>query len=184
MWAMVNCYGTTIHNAQITVLAMALVSTMVVPASAQEIRSLAGRVRPSVVTVVAYDGAGGVAASGLGFFMRESGLLLTRACLFQRLTRAEIKTADGTSYALTKLVGIDSGQSLAILAADVGNASVKPISISTSTPRIGEEVFFYADAILSESSLAKGRITDTWLTTVGRVIEVGGPPSSIPDGNP
>src|SRR5881396_57507 len=129
MWAMVNCYGTTIHNAQITVLAMALAMTAV-PASAQEIRSLAGRVRPSVVTVVAYDGTGGVVASGLGFFMRESGLLLTRACLFQGFTRAEIKTADGTSYALTKLVGIDSGQSLAILAADVGNATVKPISIS------------------------------------------------------
>jgi TonB family protein len=154
-------------------------------ASAQkEISSLAAQIRPSVVAVFAYDGAGGVAASGVGFFVSESGLLLTRACLFRRSTRAEIKTADGTSYPLTKLIDINSGQSLVLLAADVGTVRVKSVATNSSAPQLGEEVLFFADAISSDSSYARGRVTDTWHTKDGIVFEVRGPAAPVSEATP
>ena len=183
---MIHLSGTATNFARMIALALALTFAPArEPASArQEIQSLVQRVRPSVVTVIAYDVNGGVAQSALGVFVRDEGFLLTRACLFRKATRAEIKTADGTPYALTKLAAIDSAQSLALLAADVGSAPVNAATINTSAPQVGEKVMFFGDATLSEGSLTEGRITDIWLTGAGKVIEISGPPRPIPDGSP
>ena len=66
--------------------------------SSRSLKDVVGPIQESVVTVINYDVDGDISSIGSGFFISESGILVTNFHVLVGAYSASIKTVDGSQY--------------------------------------------------------------------------------------
>lgn len=139
-------------------------------------------VMPGTVFIEAYGLNGEKIASGSGFFINDEGHVVTcchvidddidNCNLIKNFCYAEITTSDMKKYG-ARAIRYDPDDDLALLDVDIPLSLVHPLSISASTPKVGEDVFAVGAPENLAFSVTKGIISsiDRKLSRLSKVNE-------------
>ncbi|MCI0489087.1 MAG: TonB family protein [Blastocatellia bacterium] len=147
-------------------------------------RSLFERVQPSVVTVISYDETGKVIRQGIGLIVSKEGDCIVHKLLVEGVSRAEVRTSEGQTYAVIKVVARDSLSDMALVSVAMPKEAASPAKVSKAVPKAGDTV---AVAILDESSrqrLIEGTVSNIKRYAVWENVEVAVPLPARSLGNP
>jgi tetratricopeptide (TPR) repeat protein len=156
--------------------------------SAEEsLPELIRRVKPSVVSVIAYDAKGNIAVTGSGFFIRP-GQVVTNLHVIEGAHHAEIRTFDGKgkTFAVEGILDVDLEGDLAILGiAMPTERAVRPLEISNVVPEEGEKIFVIGNPLRMEGSIADGIVSAVReVPNLAKVIQITAPISHGNSGSP
>jgi len=121
--------------------------------------SIIKRIKPSVVIVFAYDNKGEFLKLGSGFFISQSGDIITNYHVFEGAGSAEVRTSDGKTYPITHIVAVDEQNDIIRLSVDIPSKNVLPLSLSKTTPEIGERIIVYGSPLGLENSVSDGIVS-------------------------
>ena len=125
---------------------------------ASALRALAGRVSPSVVSVVTYDAGYGTLAEGAGFFVAE-GRVVTSRHLLSGAHAARVMLVGGAVHEVLGVLGEDPQSDLAVLAVDIPDGLAKPLAPAKSLPAQGERVAILGGRLSAEREGLEGIVT-------------------------
>jgi tetratricopeptide (TPR) repeat protein len=114
-------------------------------------------VQPSVATVVAYDVDSNVANIGTGFFVNNNGHLITNYHVLVGKFRAEIKTADGSTYPIKSVVAENQATDLIKVLVDIPPEKVQWIEVSEEMPPVAQRVMVVGSPMGLEQSVSSVR---------------------------
>lgn len=147
---------------------------------------LVRRVKPSVVSILTYDLKGEPLISGSGFFVRP-GEVMTNVHVIKGAHRVEIHTLEGKgrTYPVAGALAIDEEADLALLKVDLPAERSRPLSISSTLPDEGEQVFVIGNPLRLEGSVSNGIVSAIReVPDLGRIIQVTAPVSHGNSGSP
>jgi tetratricopeptide (TPR) repeat protein len=170
--------------------AAAPVSLPVAPArtmeGAESLPQLVRRVKPSVVSVLTYDAKNEPLISGTGFFIRP-GEVVTNMHVIKNAHRVEIHTFEGKgrTYPVAGALATDDEADLALLRVDLPAERSKPLSLTTTLPDEGEQIFLIGNPLRLEGSVSDGIVSAIReVPDLGRIIQVTAPVSHGNSGSP
>lgn len=144
------------------------------------------RVKPSVVSVLTYDAKGEPLISGTGFFVRASEVV-TNMHVIKGAHRVEIHTLEGKgrTYPVAGALAVDDEADLALLKVDLPAERSKPLTMTTSLPDEGEQIFVIGNPLRLEGSVSDGIVSAIReVPDLGRIIQVTAPVSHGNSGSP
>jgi S1-C subfamily serine protease len=148
----------------------------------ERLSSIVKQVQPSVVTITIHDEAGKATGFGSGFFVSEGGQIVTNRHVIVGAFSAEIKTAEGKVYSITKVVAENKEGDLVRLAVDFGRETVKPLRLSRNLPEAGERVLVIGSPLGLEQTVSEGIVSA--VRDSGRLIQITAPISPGSSGSP
>ncbi len=152
-------------------------------AFAQErLSSVIKQIQPSVVTITIQDEAGRAIRQGSGFFVNESGHIITNRHVVEDAIRAGIKTAEGKAYSVTRVLAEDKEGDLIRLSVDLGGDIVKPLRLSRNVPELGERLLVIGSPLGLEQTVSEGIVSA--IRGSGRLIQITAPISPGSSGSP
>jgi len=132
------------------------------PVSAMSTRMLVDVIEQAelgVVVVFVRDTAGQPESQGSGFFIDERHVITNRHVI-EDGAQAEVKLKNGRSYAVTGIVAEDTENDLVLLRVDIPrDAGHRPLPVSPSEPRKGEEVYVLGAPRGLEFSVSRGIVS-------------------------
>jgi Flp pilus assembly protein TadD len=155
-------------------------------ARSENLPELVRRVKPSVVSVLTYDAKDEPLISGTGFFVRP-GEVVTNMHVIKGAHRVEIHTLEGKgrTYPVMGALSVDDEADLALLKVDLPADRSKPLSMTTSLPDEGEQVFVIGNPLRLEGSVSDGIVSAIReVPDLGRIIQVTAPVSHGNSGSP
>jgi S1-C subfamily serine protease len=122
--------------------------------STENLPYLIKRIEPSIVIVFTYRGRFDIALKkeekenailrlGSGFFISQNGDVITNYHVLQGAGSAEVKTLDGKTYLITHIVAEDEKSDIIRLSVDIPSKYVRPLSLSSTVPEVGERIIVY-----------------------------------------
>lgn len=143
--------------------------------SAQELMTLAGKVRPSVMLIQTADDAGHPHAMGTGFIVSEDGKLITNRHVIQTGTRFTARAPGGRQYKVTAVLIEDKEHDLAVV--QIENNRQPALSLGrTDELRAGTLVVVVGNPLGLESTVQAGTITGfRKFLGLNRCLEITGP---------
>ena len=130
------------------------------------------KVAPSVVTIHASGGLGGVSGTGSGFIFDPDGWILTNKHVVEDMTSLVVELYDGRTYP-AEVVGTDTLTDLAIIHIEASGLGSAPIGSSDAL-----EVGQLAIAIGNPLGTYRDTVTTGVISGLGRQIQAGGITSS------
>jgi len=115
-----------------------------------DLAKLAKDAGPAVVLLSVFDPAGKLSATGNGFFVTETGRLITSARLIAGGENAIAKAADGKIYNVTGFLSVSSPLDLAVLQAEVKRVPFLSLN-KTTTPAPGTLVAVIGSPLKSKT---------------------------------
>ena len=159
---------------------------LVTHASPESLPELVRRVKPSVVSVLTYDGKGEPLISGSGFYLR-SGEVVTNLHVIRGAQRVEIHTLEGKgrTYPVNGALAIDEEGDLALLSVDMPAERSRPLDLAAGLPEEGESVFAIGNPLRLEGSVSDGIVSAVReVPDIGRIIQITAPVSHGNSGSP
>jgi len=142
------------------------------------------KIQPSVVAIVTYDKKGEVLGQGSGFFISKDGNVITNMHMFDGCASAQVKTADGNVYNITKTLAEDREGNLIRVSVDILPKTAHPLTLSTSLSKVGEKVIVVGSPDL-ERTVSDGIISGIHeIPTFGKIIKITAPLSPGYSGSP
>ena len=155
--------------------------------TAQEsLPDLVRRVKPSVVSVLTYDAKGEPLISGSGFFIRP-GEVVTNMHVIRGAHRVEIHTLDGKgrTYPVAGALAVDEEADLALLSVELPAERSRPLTMASTLPDEGEQVFVIGNPLRLEGSVSDGIVSAVReVPDLGRIIQITAPVSHGNSGSP
>ncbi len=144
---------------------------------AQEaITTIVKKIAPSVVLITTYDKDGNPLAQGSGFFISESGDLITNIHVLQGSTRAEVKTSDGKIFPIKFVITEDKQADIIQVKADISKTQIHPLMISRSLPEVGEKVVVIGNPLGLEQTVSDGIVSSVReIPQFGKTIQITAP---------
>ena len=150
------------------------------------------KIAPSVVLVLAYDDNRDFLGQGSGFFISKDGVVVTNRHVLEGINSAEIKTADGNVYPIDEVVAEDKDHDLIQvrarsieLALKFKQNTVRPLSISTSYPEVGERIIVIGSPLGLEQTVSDGIVSAIRkIPEFGNIIQITAPISPGSSGSP
>jgi len=153
--------------------------------STENLPTLIKRIAPSTVIVFTYDDKGEFLQLGSGFFISQSGDIITNYHVLQRASSAEIKTSDGKTYPITYIVAEDEQNDIIRLSVDIPSKYVRPLSLSKTIPEVGERIIVYGSPLGLEKTVSDGIVSAIReVPAYGKVIQITAPVSLGSSGSP
>jgi len=153
--------------------------------STESLPSLIKRIKPSVVIVFVYDNKGEFLQLGSGFFISQSGDIITNYHVLQGANSAEVKTSDGKTYPITHIVAFDEQNDIIRLSVDIPSKYVLTLSLSKTTPEIGERIIVYGSPLGLEKTVSDGIVSAIReVPGYGKLIQITAPISPGSSGSP
>ena len=153
--------------------------------SIESLPSLIKRIEPSTVIVFAYDDKGEFLKLGSGFFISQSGDIITNYHVLQGADSAEVKTSDGKTYPITYIVAEDEQSDIIRLSVDISSKYVHPLSLSTTVPEVGERIIVYGSPLGLEKTVSDGIVSAIReVPGYGKLIQITAPISPGSSGSP
>jgi len=151
----------------------------------ENLPSLIKRIKPSVVIVFAYDDKGDFLQLGSGFFISQSGDIITNYHLLYGASSAQIKTSDGKTYPITCIIAGDEQNDIIRLSVDIPSEYVLPLSLSETIPEIGERIIVYDNPLELEYTVSDGMVFSVReIFNYGKIIQITAPISPGSNGSP
>jgi tetratricopeptide (TPR) repeat protein len=158
-----------------------------VPLQAQEnLTAIVKKIEPSVVVIKTYNKAGEALSQGSGFGISEDGHVITNRHVLEGANRAEVKIADRKVFNVKKIVGEDEDGDLIRVSTDIPRNIMRPLSLSTSLPEIGERVMVIGSPLGLERTVTDGIVSAIRETLIfgGKVVQISAPISPGSSGSP
>ena len=151
----------------------------------ESLPSLIKRIKPSTVIIFAYDDKGEFLKLGSGFFISQNGDVITNYHVIQGASSAEIKTIDEKTYPITYIVAGDEQNDVIRLSVNIPSKYVLPLSLSDTTPEIGERIIVYGSPLGLENTVSDGIVSAIRdIPDYGRIIQITAPISPGSSGSP
>lgn len=168
-----------------TLLSLLLVLSARTGLSQDPLPKLIRDTQPSVVTIYGYTGSRRLLGTGSGFFVDDSGQLVTNCHVLEGVFHAEVKTHVGVTYAVRAVIAEDKEADLAKLQVEIPKGLVKPLRISKSPPEIGERVIVIGSPLGYEQTVSDGIVSGARdVEGYGRMIQISAPVSPGSSGSP
>jgi len=143
------------------------------------------RIEPSTVIIFAYNDKGEPLKLGSGFFISQTGDVITNYHVIQGANSAEIKTSDGKTYPVTYILAKDERNDIICLSVDIPSKHVYPLSLSKIIPEVGERIIVYGSPLGLENTVSDGIISAIRdIPDYGRIIQITAPISPGSSGSP
>jgi tetratricopeptide (TPR) repeat protein len=143
------------------------------------------KIQPSVVTILTYDEKGKGLMQGSGFFIRKDGDIITNRHVLQGASSADVKTAQGKVYPITRVVAEDKEGDLILVSVDIPPDAVYPLSVSASIPEVGERVIVIGSPLGFEKTVSDGIVSAVReIPQFGKIIQITAPISPGSSGSP
>jgi serine protease Do len=155
------------------------------PVYAQDdLPALIKRIQPAVVTIIGYNTADKVMRLGSGFFVSESGRLITSRHVLQGVSRAEVKLPRGERYPLTTILAEDPKADLLKLSVTIPGGTPF-LKVADIRPQVGEHVLVVGSPLGLEQSVSEGLVSA--IRTIkdrGEFLQISAPISPGSSGGP
>jgi tetratricopeptide (TPR) repeat protein len=156
------------------------------PALAQDkLPEIIEKIAPTTVVILTYDKDGKNMGQGSGFFISQSGDVITNKHVLAGANRAEAKTAEGKVYPITLIVAEDKDADLIRVSVRIPAESVRPLSVGSSIPRVGERVVVIGTPFGLERTVSDGIISAVReIPAFGKIYQITAPISPGSSGSP
>jgi len=160
--------------------------TVSYPLLAQEnLPAIVKKIQPSVVTILTYDKNGKGLTQGSGFFIKKDGNIITNRHVLQGANSADVKTAEGKVYPVTRVIAEDREGDLILVSVDIPHDAVHPLSVSASIPEVGERVIVIGSPLGLEKTVSDGIVSAVRdIPQFGTIIQITAPISPGSSGSP
>jgi tetratricopeptide (TPR) repeat protein len=153
--------------------------------AADNLTELVKSIQPAVATVIAYDVNNNVANIGTGFFVNPYGHLITNHHVLEGKFGAEIRTADGTTYAVRTVVAESQETDLIKVSVDIPAEKVRWLSVSDEVPPVAQQVVVVGSPMGLEQSVSDGIISSVReIPGLGTFFQMSAPISPGSSGSP
>ena len=167
-------------------LLAAILFLITAPAAADnDLPALVRSIRPAIVTVVVYDIDRNVANIGTGFFIDRSGHMITNHHVLVGKYSAEIRTFDGKTYPIDRVVSVNPSADLIKVSVDIPSNEVWWINVSPKLPAIAEQIVVVGSPMGLEQTVSEGIISSIRsIPAVGNFFQMSAPISRGSSGSP
>ena len=149
------------------------------------IASLAKKIQPAVVTVVAYDIDKNVTNLGSGFFVDNKGSLITNYHVLDGAYTAEIKTYDKMLYPIEWVVAENKHTDLIKVRAKIPESSIHWITVTDTEPSIADRIMVVGSPMGLEQTVSEGIVSAfREMPVIGKVFQLSAPISPGSSGSP
>jgi tetratricopeptide (TPR) repeat protein len=124
----------------------------------EDLPALVKRVRPAVVTIIAYDSKGLTIGQGSGFFVSKEGEILTNHHVLQGASSAEIKMNDGATHPVAAILGDDADSDLSRLIAILDD-TMPFLPIAHQRAEAGERIVVIGSPLGLEHTVSEGIVS-------------------------
>ncbi|MBU4480533.1 trypsin-like peptidase domain-containing protein [Patescibacteria group bacterium] len=163
--------------------------------SIENLPTLIKRIEPSIVVIFTYSGKFDIYLKekreedilrlGSGFFISQNGDIITNYHVLKGAESAEVKTSDGKTYTISDIVAVDEKNDIIRLSVNIPSKYVLPLSLSETTPEIGERIIVYGSPLGLEKTLSDGIISAIReVPGYGKLIQITAPISPGSSGSP
>ena len=129
------------------------------PQPPADFKGLVGSIQQAVVTVINYDVDGDIASIGSGFFISESGVLLTNLHVLEGAYHAEIKTRDGGRYPVASVLAKNKVVDLIKVRIDIPAGRAAPVVVAGAAASIADRIFVVGSPMGLEQTVSEGIIS-------------------------
>jgi serine protease Do len=140
------------------ILGLVLAGRVRAEMSADELTSLAAKVRASVMFMLTTDDAGRPVSVGTGFIVSEDGKLVTNHHVANAGPRLAARAPGGRQYRVVGVLAEDKEQDLVVL--EIENNRQPPLSLAASQDlRVGTPVIMIGNPFGMESTVQEGTVS-------------------------
>jgi len=149
------------------------------------LKELVGPIQRSVVTVVNYDVDGDISSIGSGFFITESGILVTNFHVLEGAYSASIKTVDGSQYPVAAVLAKNRLVDLIKVRVDIADSRTTPVVLAREQPAVADSVLVVGSPMGLEQTVSEGIISAVReMPAGGTVFQLTAPISRGSSGGP
>jgi Flp pilus assembly protein TadD len=161
-------------------------SISILIALAQEkLPEIVKKIEPSTVIILTYGKDGKMIGQGSGFFISQSGDIITNRHVVTGVHRAEVKTAKGKVYPIMMIVGEDKEADIIRASVNMPLESVRPLLVSRSIPEVGERVAVIGSPLGLERTVSDGIVSAVReIPAFGKIYQITAPISPGSSGSP
>lgn len=150
-----------------------------------ELTSLVKKIRPAVVTVIAYDINHQVSNLGTGFFVDKSGHLITNFHVLEGKYAAEVRTAAGKTYPVKFVIAENKGTDLIKVLVDIPKRNFQWLNVTAEIPAIAERVVVVGSPMGLDQTVSEGIVSSIRkIPNVGNFFQISAPISPGSSGSP
>ena len=150
-----------------------------------QLTSLVKKIQPAVVTVIAYDINNQVSNLGTGFFIDESGHLITNFHVLEGRYAAEVRTAAGKTYPVKFVIAENKSTDLIKVLVDIPKRDFKWVNVNAKTPEIAERVVVVGSPMGLDQTVSEGIVSSVReIPNVGNFFQISAPISPGSSGSP
>jgi tetratricopeptide (TPR) repeat protein len=143
------------------------------------------RVEPSIIVLLTYDKEGKFLGQGTGFFITQEGDVITNYHVLKGASRADVRMSDGKMYPVKKVIAEDEEGDLIRVSIDIPKEVVRPLSIQSSFPEVGERIIVIGTPLGLEKTVSDGIVSAVReVPDFGKIIQVTAPISPGSSGSP
>lgn len=143
------------------------------------------RIKPSVVAITTYDAQGNEKAVGTGFFVNDTGEIVTSRHVLAGATSATVRTSQGERFSITYIVAEDVQGDLVRASTDIPDDAVHPLALSASLVEEGERVVVISSPLGLKGSVSEGIVSAVReAPSFGTIVQITAPISPGSSGSP
>ena len=143
------------------------------------------KVQPSTALIITYGKDGKVSGQGSGFFVSQTGHIITNRHVLEEASRAEIKTAQGKIHPITHIIAEDKEGDLVLASVDIPLGSVHPLELSKSVPQVGQHIVVIGNPFGLVGTVSDGIVSAVRdIPAFGKIIQISAPISPGSSGSP
>jgi len=151
----------------------------------QTIHTLYQQIGPSVVFILTYKGSQ-QKGFGSGFFINHKGDVITNHHVLRDADSAKVRLPNGKEYEIRSVLAEDVANDLVMASVKVPSGEVRPLSVSTTLPAVGERVIVVGSPAGLEQTVSDGIVSalGRQFMGAGKFIQITAPISPGSSGSP
>lgn len=154
------------------------------PKKQKDLPTIINETKPSVALIRTFGRDGNPIGIGSGFFITETGDIITNRHVFQGAHKAEAETTTG-KFHISKVQGQDPVNDLVRLSLGRTGRKFQPLAMSNSMPEVGEKIIVIGNPLGLESTVSDGIVSaKRQFPPFGTVIQITCPISPGSSGSP
>ncbi|MCU0559647.1 MAG: tetratricopeptide repeat protein [Desulfobacterales bacterium] len=162
-----------------------LLSSAATAATGSDLTRLVKKIRPAVVTVIAYDMQRHISGIGTGFFVNPRGHLITNFHVLAGNYAADVRTSQGNTYTVKAVLAENKSADLLKLQVDIPPGEVSWISLGDRLPEIAERIVVVGSPMGLEQTVSEGIVSSLReIPVIGPVFQMSAPISPGSSGSP
>jgi tetratricopeptide (TPR) repeat protein len=155
------------------------------PAVQADLTRLVKTIQPAVAMVITYDIDGEVGGIGSGFFVEETGLLITNYHVLKGAYSAEAKVYDGRRFPISAIIAQDRSADIIKVAVDIGDVRVPAVAVTARLPSVAERVLVVGNPLGLEQTVSEGIVSAIReMPSIGSFFQISAPISPGSSGSP